>query len=106
MADWNSFIEARLAEEEEFLRIARRLAARWRSQMENELAGKREILGLHHAVPVDGRNADGDELLSIECAECDNGGVRDSWPCPTIRALARFWADHRDYPGRHENTVV
>lgn len=52
-----------------------------------ECEAKRQIVDLHH------------EYLGV-CTHCVQVGAehdRESWPCPTLRALAAVHADHPDY---------
>ena len=52
------------------------------------LAAVEAALELHQPEIFDGRDADGMEFSSRECATCDNGGLRDNWPCGTYLAIA------------------
>lgn len=50
------------------------------------VAAMRETVALHHSQPASGFDTDGWEHHGYGCAVCY---FADSYPCPTIRALAR-----------------
>lgn len=53
------------------------------------VAALEAVLELHQPEMFDGRDADGQEFSSRECVTCDNGGLRDNWPCGTVLAITR-----------------
>lgn len=65
-----------------------------------EVAAGRALLELHKPIYSDFIDADGDDRDSVDCDECDNGGLVNSWPCKTLLVLAAVWADHPDYDQR------
>ena len=57
-------------------------------------AAIKAVLALHQPERTEYIDGDGDDRSSVDCSTCDNGGVPDTWPCPTVRALAAY----RDSP--------
>lgn len=89
------FLLARIAEDEQWVAVERRVAPNqrwpkvhpaWTTRVLAECEAKRRIVALHEQWP-------GDEDLGPECREC----VAIDLPCPTLRLLALPYADHPDY---------
>jgi hypothetical protein len=57
-----------------------------------EVAAKREILTIHRPVTVHR----GDQDVPA-CDRCDRGDFDHGWPCATLLALARVYADRPDF---------
>lgn len=65
-----------------------------------ECEAKRRIVEIHDRVESDWIDGDGDDRSGVFCAVCEGeagytGG--DTYPCPTLRAVAAVYADHPDY---------
>lgn len=97
LAAMAAFAEARLATEEEFLRVARKLEANTRQRLGREIESTRMLLAEIQAMPHD--YVDGDIW-------CPAGHEPPSGPCRCgsddrkqrmLAAIAMRWADYPDY---------
>jgi hypothetical protein len=73
------------------------------------VAARRAIVAVHRPVESEYRPADGDERPTIDCAECETGGVSDSHPCMTLRLVAaadRLRPDGGVHPDYSEDWAV
>lgn len=99
------FLEARIAEDEKKALRHQEYADKdgWGDYVARvlaECAAKRSIIAEHVPVDYSGLGMESPNA----CARCgadlnmsDWDWVHDSFPCPTLRALAAIYADHPDY---------
>jgi hypothetical protein len=115
VSDLAAFLLARYAEEEKDAQVARK-APRW--VMESDLpdtwsptrdhiirysparvladiAAKRRVVELHREV----WHTHWADVRETACATCTRGPLEsgDTWPCPTLLALAQPYAEHPDW---------
>jgi hypothetical protein len=79
------FLAAQVDTDDEFTRVARRLAANVRLKLQHEVALKRLILDRHRPKP----------LPYVEADRCPRCAMM--WPCAEVRALALVYSAHPDY---------